>query len=311
MMAMLAPCTVTNAAPAACQFTVEVTLKLPTSVDQPSVRLPDRCPAVTTARLDPCTPCPTMHRTDVSDTHSVASHPVCPSRALPVYAMMPMLAPCTVTDAEPVPARLLRRAMLSPAMSVDQPSDTLAPRSPAVITTRRVPRAPCPTMHLIDVSDSHSVASHPVCPSRALPVYATSPMLAPCSVTDAEPVPARLLRRAMLSPAMSVDQPSDTLAPRSPAVITTRRVPRAPCPTMHLIDVSDRKTVASHPVCPSRALPVYATSPMLAPCTVTDAEPVPARLLRRAMLSPAMSVDQPSDTLAPRSPAVITTRRVP
>ncbi len=30
-------------------------------------------------------------------------------------------------------------------------------------------------------------------------------------------------------------------------------------------------------MCPSRARPVYVTSPMLAPCTVTDADPVPAR----------------------------------
>ena len=47
-------------------------------------------------------------------------------------------------------------------------------------------------MHLTDVSDSHSVPSQPVCPSLAIAVYATSPRLAPCTVTDADPVPARL-----------------------------------------------------------------------------------------------------------------------
>ena len=107
---------------------------------------------------------------------------------MPVYVTSPMLDPCTVTDAEPVPARLPRRVMLSPATSADHPCVTLPPRSPVVITTRRVPRPPCPTMHRTDVSDSHSVASHPVCPSLTTPVYATSPMLDPCTVTDAEPV---------------------------------------------------------------------------------------------------------------------------
>ena len=174
--------------------------------------------------------------------------------ALPIY-------PCTVTDADPVPARLLLRTMLSPAASADQPCVTLLPRSPIVITIRRVPRGTCPVRHLTDVSDSHSVASHPVCTSRARPVYDTSPMLDPCTVTDADPVPARLLFRTMLSSASSDDQPCVLVLPRSPTVIVTRRVPRAPCVTRHLTDVSDSHSVASHPVCPSRARLVYVTSP--------------------------------------------------
>jgi hypothetical protein len=48
--------------------------------------------------------------------------------------------------------------------------------------------------HLTDVSYSHSVASHPVCPSRARPVCGTSPMPAPCTVTDAKPVATPLLQ---------------------------------------------------------------------------------------------------------------------
>ena len=51
-------------------------LKLGPSADTASVKVPERPPEVTTARLDPCTPVPTLHLTDVSDTHSVASHPV-------------------------------------------------------------------------------------------------------------------------------------------------------------------------------------------------------------------------------------------
>jgi hypothetical protein len=53
-----------------------------------------------------------------------------------------MLDPCTVIDADPVPAWFIRRILLSPAVSIDQACVTLPPRPPAVITTRRVSPAP-------------------------------------------------------------------------------------------------------------------------------------------------------------------------
>jgi hypothetical protein len=109
-----------------------------------------------------------------------------------------MLLPCTVVDDDPVPALLTRRVMLIRAVSIDQPWVTLPARSPTVMTTRLDPLAPWPIRHLTDVSDSHCVASHPVSPCLDRPVYDTSPMLAPCTVTDVDPVPARLPMRAML-----------------------------------------------------------------------------------------------------------------
>jgi hypothetical protein len=84
-------------------------------------------------------------------------------------------------------------------------------------------------LQICDVSDSHCVASHPVCPSRARPVYVTSPMLAQCTVTDADPVPVQLCRRITLKAPTSTDHTCVTLPPRSPTVIVTRRVPLAPC----------------------------------------------------------------------------------
>jgi hypothetical protein len=222
-----------------------------------------------------------------------------------------MLAPFTVTMREPVAARFFHLIKLKEATSNDHPCVTLPPRSPTVIVTRRVPRAPCVTRHLTDVSDSHSVASHPVCPSRARPVYVTSPMLAPCTVTDADPVPARFCPRITLKPPTSTDHPCVTLPPRSPTVIVTRRVPRAPCVTRHLTDVSDSHSVASHPVCPSRARPVYVTSPMLAPCTVTCDDPVPARFCRRITLKAPTSTDHPCVTLPAFSPSVMIILREP
>ena len=52
---------------------------------------------------------------------------------------------CTGPDADPFPARRCPRILLSPAMSADHASGILPPRAPAIITTRRVPRAPCVT----------------------------------------------------------------------------------------------------------------------------------------------------------------------
>ena len=129
-----------------------------------------------------------MHLTDVSDSHSVPSHPVCPSLPMLVYDTSPRPAPCTVTDADPVPALFIRPIQLELWASADQPSDTDALRSPVVITTRRVLCTLRPTMHLTDVSDSHSVPSHPVCPDRTCIVIMSSPRPDPCTVTDADPV---------------------------------------------------------------------------------------------------------------------------
>jgi hypothetical protein len=132
-----------------------------------------------------------------------------------------MLDPYTVTDADPVPARFCPRILLSAAVSADHACVTLPPRAPAVITTPRVPQAACVTAHITDVSDSHAVASQLVCATRAIHVKLTRPMLDACTMTDADPVPARFCPRILLRPAMSADQARVTLPPRVPAVITT------------------------------------------------------------------------------------------
>jgi len=163
----------------------------------------------------------------------------------------------------------------------------LPPRSPAATVTRSVPRTPCPTRHRTDVSDSHSVPSHPVCPTRPSAVNATSPRLDPCTVTDADPVPAWFKRRAKLTLLASIEYPSDMLPKRSPAVTVVRRVPPAPCPTRHRTDVSESHSVPSHPVCPIRPSAVKATGPMIDPCTVTDVDPIPARFKRHPSATPA------------------------
>jgi hypothetical protein len=308
---MLDPCTVTDAEPVPARFPRRVLLILIVSTDQALVTLPIRCPTVITDRRVPPAPCPTRHLTDVSDPHSVNSHAVLPYRARPVYVTMPMLVPCTVIDADPVPAPFDPRIRLTLPASTLQPCVALSPRPPTVITERRVPEAPWPTLHLTDVSDCQSVPSHPVCPVRPRTVYITIPMLDPCTVIDAEPVPARFPRRVLLILVVSTDQAFVTLPIRCPTVITDRRVPPAPCPSRHLTDVSEAQSVDSHPVVEYRARPVYVTMPMLAPCTVIDADPVPARFDPRMRITLSASTLHPRVALALRPPTVITTRRVP
>ena len=189
-------------------------------------------------------------------------------------------------------------------VSTDTPWETLPALSPAVITTRRVPRPPCPAMHLTDVSDSHSVPSHPVCPSRPMLVYDTSPRPAPCTVTDADPVVALFIRRVALTRSLSTDQLSVMLPCLSPAVMVTRRVPLVPCDCKHLTDVSDSHSVPSHPVSLARKLVVYSARPSPIPATVIEADPVLARFLPlQADIVPSL-YDMLSDNDPLRSPTV-------
>jgi hypothetical protein len=56
---------------------------------------------------------------------------------------------------------------------------------------------------------------------------------------------------------------------------------------------------------------VCVTSPMLAPCTVTDADPVPARFCRRITLKAPTSTDHPCVTLPqnPKTPNALAMHR--
>jgi hypothetical protein len=193
-----------------------------------------------------------------------------------VTATSPSLDPCTVTDADPVPALFPRRITLTEPTSTDNPSLMLPYPSPAVNTIRLVLEAKCPALHRTDVSDSHSVPSHPVGPDRTIAVKTTSPRLDPCTVNDTVPVPALFPRRITLTEPTSTDNPSLMLPYRSPAVNTIRLVLEAKCPALHRTDVSDSHSVPSHSVCPDRTITVNATTPKLDPCTITDADPVTA-----------------------------------
>ena len=167
-----------------------------------------------------------------------------------------MPAPLTVTLADPVDAWFARTSTLSIAPSAEKPTDTLPARIPEVTTIRRL----CPTPELVwlraDVSDSHVVLSHPVSPADIAGQYEARPILAPRTVTLADPVAALLARVATLSIGPSIDSISVPLPTRIPAVTSTRPVPLSPCPALHCIDVSDTHSVPSQPVPRARTAPV-------------------------------------------------------
>ena len=80
-----------------------------------------------------------------------------------LYEVKPILLPCKVTLADPVEeAAFALLPMLSVPSSIDGISVTLPALSPAVTDTRRDPLTPWLVEHRTEVSDSHSVDSHPL-----------------------------------------------------------------------------------------------------------------------------------------------------
>jgi hypothetical protein len=158
-----------------------------------------RMPTLSEARPLPIMPCTPWHRTDVSDSHVDRSPLVCPSAPDTLYPAGPMLAPCSVTLADPVTARLALPIALTMLASCDTPALMLPCLTQVLTVSRRVPIAPCPAWHRMDVSASHVVRSHPVLPILADPVCVASPSPDPCTVTLDDPVAGRFVRLGPLA----------------------------------------------------------------------------------------------------------------
>jgi len=90
---MLAPCTVTEDVPVLARFVLCIVLILVKSTEYAFDMLPLFCTEVTTVRRVPREPCPTKHRTDVSDLHSVPAHLECPNLTMPVNLTSPIPEP--------------------------------------------------------------------------------------------------------------------------------------------------------------------------------------------------------------------------
>lgn len=159
------PNTVTLGTPVSALLLRPITLILPSSIETDSEMLPDRAPAViVTLRVPPDDP-PTLHLTDVSDSHPVASQLVGPNLIPEVDEVLPSPTPCIVMLDDPVPAALILRMPLGMPASADTAPVMLPALLPTVTTIACVPPRPDAVLHLTDVTDIHSVSSHEVSPT--------------------------------------------------------------------------------------------------------------------------------------------------
>ena len=99
-----------------------------------------------------------MLRTDVPDSHTVASHPVSPADTHTVPPATPACAPCTVTHDEPVPGMLVRSCELRSGIDHDSRPVAELTRKTVVSSTCRLPAGPLwYARHTIAESDAQVV----------------------------------------------------------------------------------------------------------------------------------------------------------
>ena len=158
----LAPLNLNITVPVAAALAGSRPLAPPADTENPTVTLPVRCPTVALTRTLPPTPVAARHATDVSEPHELPSHALLPNRADNELDTKPMLAPCTVTLTDPDAALLPARTALKPLDSKVSTTVKVPTCHPALTDTLRLPIAPALSLHCTDVSESHTVSSHPL-----------------------------------------------------------------------------------------------------------------------------------------------------
>ena len=253
-----------------------------------------------------------LHKTPLSDIQLLLSHAVYPSLSPAHIASSPTPDPYSVALADPVAGLFALPAPLIILESSEKP-ELMLPTAAALDTSiRRLLDAPCPIWLRTDVSDSQLVPSHAVWPNRADTQPPANPMLAPCTVTLADPVVPRFARRAALAVSeRPIEKPRDLLPASKPTVSDSRLLPSTPDPVWHRTDVSEIHPVLSHAVRPSFSAPDPATSPARPPYRVTLTDPDEAALPRPMLLSHPAPYDTPTLVLDTRRPADIEARRLP
>lgn len=137
--------------------------------ENPPLPLDTRTPTLIVVLRLPATPCPALHRVDVSDAHTVPSHADSLTRIHPLYPPAPTLAPCIVMRADPVAPMFVCLNELTETAATEKPQVKLPPRPPIVTSPSRLPIRPPPPWHTTELSDNHTVPSHAVPPPRPAP----------------------------------------------------------------------------------------------------------------------------------------------
>lgn len=192
-------------APDAARLLRLTELTIPRNIENPRDTLPPLPPTVITVRrLPPVPPLP-IHRTLVSDCHLDPSQELLPILTASLPVLSPNPNPCNVTLVPPVPATFVVRNTLTLPVSTLTAPLTLPTRSPAVNDICLLLASPCSHWQRSEVSDSHLVRSHPVCPIRTDPLNAAHPIPVPCNVMLLPPVAPIFVRSVTLPELRSVE----------------------------------------------------------------------------------------------------------
>lgn len=161
-----APYSVTLDDPDEAPFLLEEALTRPPSFENRTVALPARAPELkTNARVLP-TPCPALHTTALSADHVLCSHSVRPTRTAPVNPDSPAPLPCTVTLVAPDDAWFACLAALNPPAPALYASEPLPTLTNTETTVLLLPAVACPALPSTDVSDTHTLPSAALRPTR-------------------------------------------------------------------------------------------------------------------------------------------------
>eukprot|EP00961_Rhodomonas_salina_P235290 3180330-Rhodomonas_salina.1 len=247
----------------------------------------------------------TMHTVDESEIQVDDCALVLPVRTMDEKLLCPNPAPVTVTLTDPVDATLVRTNMANTTLSYVTACDMVPVMIPAVIAVITVPRIPVVCMLVIELSDTHMVASAAELPVLDLALEANKPMLAPAMVTLVEPVAAWFALRVLLKDGVPKVTAKLKLPTEIPVVIPILSVPASPPLTLRVTLLSEIQSVDSAAVPPYRAGDVKDASPMLALTIVTPVEPVAGELARTKELMDDTSTEKLSVVLPVRIPAVI------
>ena len=290
----LPPASVKLSPPVAAWFPALPELTAALSQEPAADAVPGTCPTDRVRADDAARLRPTAHRSDVSDTQSVAcaALPPSPPRAEPASA--PALSPATVTLRDPVEAPFHTVPPLARGPSTDPAPDAVPHDTPAVtlvIHDRPSPRPPSPCT---PESDSHWLASQTLSPIRTDAVTPLSPSPAPPTVTTADPVAARFAPCTQLAVPPPPEITAVALPASSPAVSPTALDPPTPCPALHRTDDSDSHVLCSHALPATVPVGEKSARPTFAPVRVMRMEPVASPFVLSTSLACLPSYDMPS-----------------
>jgi hypothetical protein len=193
-------------------------LTIAASAEYTEVLLAICSPAVTEARLLPPPSCTLRQATDESAAHSVASHADPPLMDAKLSMLIPRPLPSTWRLTDPVRPTLPRLATLIRPGSADTPHVALPVLRPVVSVTLRLEAVQPTVCASTDVSDTHELRSHELCPVLLQPEYAVDPRLSPCAVISAAPVDTAFDTVAVLRCGDPTDKNQVALPTARPAV---------------------------------------------------------------------------------------------